>query len=391
VARSEADGPDDPGDRPRALGRLLSPDAGDGSRAVIHVAEALGGGVLEVVKALANHTAAAGIPTVVVWGRRPETPAALEAEFQVDVRVVRVPEWGRRSVLPALRSALRAARVVRAEMQPYGGGIVHLHSSYAGFVGRLLPPARGWQVFYSPHGYAFQYESISAPVRAFTRASEAALGRRGKTFAVSEAEAALGAPLVGEGRIVVVQSGVSLPELPEARPARDGFRVVVVGRAAVHRRPGEVAAIARRLRNDLGADAVWLGDGVDRPVLEAAGIDVRGWRSRDELNAALVDGDAVLHLSAYEGFPVAVLEAMAAARPVVASDLPPIREALGDTGILVADAGEAEAALRRLHDDPELRTELGRRARARVADAFTIEPMAERALEAYGFAPAPSD
>lgn len=347
--------------------------------------------MLEVVKALANHTAAAGIPTIVVWGRRPETPADLEAEFRSDVRVVRVPEWGRRSVLRALRSALRAARVVRAEMEPYRGGILHLHSSYAGFVGRLLPPARGWQVFYSPHGYAFQYESISAPARAFTRASEATLGRRGKTFAVSEAEAALGAPLVGDGRMVVVQSGVPLPELSEERPAHQGFRVVVVGRAAVHRRPAEVAAIARRLRDDLGANFVWLGDGVDRPVLEAAGIDVRGWRSRDELNAALLDANAVLHLSAYEGFPVAVLEAMAAARPVVASDLPPIREALGDTGILVADAAAAEAALRRLHEDPELRAELGRRARERVAGAFTIERMAERALEAYGFAPAPSD
>jgi glycosyltransferase involved in cell wall biosynthesis len=347
--------------------------------------------VLEVVKALANHTAAAGIPTVVVWGRRPETPADLEAEFHPDVRVVRVPEWGRRSVVPALRSALRAARVVRAEMEPYDRGVLHLHSSYAGFVGRLLPPTRGWRVFYSPHGYAFQYESISAPARAFTRASEAALGRRGKTFAVSDAEAALGAPLVGRTRIVVVQSGVPLPELPAEDAARDGFRVVVVGRAAVHRRPAEVAAIARRLRDDLGAEFVWLGDGVERPVLEAAGIDVRGWRSREELNATLLAGDAVLHLSAYEGFPVAVLEAMAAARPVVASDLPPIREALGETGILVADAGEAEAALRRLHDAPELRAELGRRARERVEAAFTIDRMAERALEAYGFAPAPSD
>ena len=43
-----------------------------GDAAVIHVCEALASGILRVVPALANETAAAGIPTVVVHGRRPE-------------------------------------------------------------------------------------------------------------------------------------------------------------------------------------------------------------------------------------------------------------------------------------------------------------------------------
>jgi glycosyltransferase involved in cell wall biosynthesis len=181
--------------------------------------------------------------------------------------------------------------------------------------------------------------------------------------------------------VIVVQSGVDLPELGAA-PRSSHFSVVLVGRAAVHRRPAQVGELAQRLA-DLDAEFTWIGDGPERAALEAAGVEVRGWRGRDELNDALLAADAVLHLSAYEGFPVAVLEAMAAARPVVASDLPPIREALADTGILVRGVDDAEAALRRLHADPGFGAELGRRARSRVEHSFTKKRMAEETLAAY--------
>jgi glycosyltransferase involved in cell wall biosynthesis len=143
-----------------------------------------------------------------------------------------------------------------------------------------------------------------------------------------------------------------------------------------------VGELVERLA-DLDAEFTWIGDGPERAALEAAGVDVRGWQDRDELTGALLAADAVLHLSAYEGFPVAVLEAMAAAKPVVASELPPIREALADTGILVRGVDEAETALRRLHEDPGFGAELGRRARARVEQAFTKKRMAEQTLAAY--------
>ena len=363
---------------------LTDENTGPPRRAVVHVAESLATGVLEVVRTLANHTASIGVPTVIVYGRRPGTPRDLAGEFDGEVRLVEVPNWGDRRPAQTVAAMVRAGRVLRGELARYDGGIVHLHSSFAGFLGRLGVVGRNWRLVYSPHGYSFEYESVPPLTRKLVRVSESVLGRRGETIAVSNAEGEEAARIVGEERVLVVQSGVDLPELPPANAESSRFVVTLLGRAAVHRRPQLVADLARRLGSELGAEFVWLGDGPDRGVLASGGVDVRGWQPRDELGAALLRSDVVLHLSSYEGFPIAVLEAMAAARPVVASDLPAIREALGDAGILLADDNSAAEEIRRLHGDPGLREELGRQARARVERFFTKDRMVERALAAYG-------
>lgn len=69
----------------------------------------------------------------------------------------------------------------------------------------------------------------------------------------------------------------------------------------------------------------------------------------------------------YEGFCIPVLEAMAAGLPVVASRVGPIEEIVGDAGFLVDNRPELFArALENLVNDPELRIEMGERARRRA-------------------------
>jgi glycosyltransferase involved in cell wall biosynthesis len=68
--------------------------------------------------------------------------------------------------------------------------------------------------------------------------------------------------------------------------------------------------------------------------------------------------------------PLKLFETMACGLPVVASDLPAIRDVVrdGENGLLFAqgDAGALAAALRRLRDDPGLRARLGERGRRDV-------------------------
>jgi glycosyltransferase involved in cell wall biosynthesis len=72
-----------------------------------------------------------------------------------------------------------------------------------------------------------------------------------------------------------------------------------------------------------------------------------------------------------EGNPLTVIEAMAHGACVVASDIPPHRELLGDTGILVpvGDARALADALRTVSADPAAARALGARARARLASS----------------------
>jgi glycosyltransferase involved in cell wall biosynthesis len=354
--------------------------------AVVHVCEALGGGVLEVVLELANRTAERGVPTTLVHGRRPETPVSLGALVHPGVRIVEVPRWGVRRPRTALAATFRAARAVRAEARRSPRGVVHVHSSFAGPVRLTLLP-RGWRLVYSPHAYAFLNDSLPRAARIAARALEWVLGRRGRTLAVSRAEGEVASSLVGARRVVVVRNGVELPPETEA-PEGSPFVVTVAGRALHQRRPDLVAAVAESFR-DADIAVRWLGDGPARAELERAGVAVSGWLPRARVVEELARSHAVLHLSAFEGLPLALLEAMASGRPVVASDLPPIREVTGDAALLVRDADEAIAALRLLASDHELSADLGSRGRARVARLFTAASMVERTLAAYDLPPSP--
>ncbi len=80
--------------------------------------------------------------------------------------------------------------------------------------------------------------------------------------------------------------------------------------------------------------------------------------------------------------PLKVVEAMAAARPIVASRFPSVTEMLGGTGVLVepGDSVALSAALRELLDDRKVARELGEAARRRACSGFTWSAVADRIL-----------
>ena len=81
--------------------------------------------------------------------------------------------------------------------------------------------------------------------------------------------------------------------------------------------------------------------------------------------------------------PLKVAEAMAASLPVVASDFPPVRELLGDTGVLVP-AGEVDALARamwQLAVEPDTRVRLALEGRARAVESLDWLAVARRTID----------
>lgn len=357
--------------------------AAHAARPVIHVCEALGGGVLGVVRALANGSAEAGRPTTVIYGRRPETPEDVGTVFHPSVVLLQPPGWGSRK-RGGFAGLLAAMTALRRVLRQHPDAVVHAHSSFAGGAVRLMPAAMR-RVCYTPHAYAFLDPRSRGLPQRLAPALEAALGRRGTTIACSRAEGETAARLVGARRVVVVQNGIEVDDGEIAPPPSENgarARVVSVGRAAFQRLPDAFVEVARRC-DGVDAEFIWVGGGVDLPILQEAGVTVTGWVPRETARAQLREADVVLHLAAYEGLPLALLEAMAAGRAIVASDLPPIAEALGSAGVLVGGAGDAAAAVRRLVEDRNERRRLGDLAAARVRRLFTEQRMVDRMLAVY--------
>lgn len=176
-------------------------------------------------------------------------------------------------------------------------------------------------------------------------------------------------------------------------PARRRF--VAVGRMVAQK---DYPAMLRAFADGaLPGDTLTIfGDGPARPEVErtirqldlGTRVDLTG--HVPDAAAHVVRYDALLMSSAYEGIPAAVIEALAAGLPVIATDCGPGVRALlgqGSLGTIVArgDDGAFGAAIQNLRDDPSRVT--ARRAQAR---RFTLEGAADRYIAAFEECGAPA-
>jgi glycosyltransferase involved in cell wall biosynthesis len=97
--------------------------------------------------------------------------------------------------------------------------------------------------------------------------------------------------------------------------------------------------------------------------------------------------DAVWLGSEYEGLPNAIMEAMVAGVPVVATDIPGCRDLIqsGESGFLVPVGGRAERARATLKilEDSNLARRLGEAGRRRVLEHFSAAAMIQRHVTLY--------
>ena len=125
-----------------------------------------------------------------------------------------------------------------------------------------------------------------------------------------------------------------------------------------------------------------IGDGRDRSFVVAeakriGGIGVLGYRSQDYVAEKLSQSDVLVLPSFAEGVPVALMEAMASGRPVIATRVGGVQELVEDgiSGCVVApgDVTGLTEAMVKMADDPLLRRAMGEAGRAKVAAEFAVD------------------
>jgi len=144
-----------------------------------------------------------------------------------------------------------------------------------------------------------------------------------------------------------------------------------------------LAALGLLASSGRGVRAVIAGDGPRRQAVEEfvrhgpGGSLVRVLGMVEDVPAVLSAADVYVMPSLWEGWPLALGEAMSASLPAIGSDVPGIRDLIipEQTGLLVErrDAGALAGAIGRLADDGPTRARFGAAGRRRIVEQFTIE------------------
>ena len=262
--------------------------------------------------------------------------------------------------------------------------IVHLNSSKAGVLGRIAAAlARVPVRIFTAHGWAFK-AAVGVDSRLYLLADRAVESLTSMVICVSENErrAGLAAGVCTADRSVVICNAVDLRAAPSrVRTGNPPVQVVSVGRLAA---PKDFSTLvgAMALLPEGRAHLRVFGEGPLRSELEeqtrALGIGGAVVFAGEVPDARphLEDADVFALASLSEGMPVSVLEAMAAALPVIASAVDGLEEVVvdGKTGFLTppGDAAALAARLGQLVDDPSLRIAFGEAGRSRAEEYFSL-------------------
>jgi glycosyltransferase involved in cell wall biosynthesis len=321
------------------------------------------------------------------------------------VGIAVIPVESRRgsfSPLVAIRDFIRLFSIVRAQRPD----IVHCIALRPILIGGLAARLAGTKaLILAPTGLGYLWlkpgimgHLIRGAVRFVVGSLLFSRGTR-YLFENREDPVALGLDPDASNITVVGGAGVDAAEFSvSVEPPAPPLRVAVVARMIWPKGIGEAVAAVRRARSS-GADVELDLFGQPDPsnpksipeqtLQEWSSLPGIAWRGHtSDVAAVWRDHHVALFLSAYpEGLPRTLVEAAAAARPIVTTDVTGCREVVRDgiEGFLVPPGDEEAAgrALTALAADPALRAKLGAAARGRFEQRFTAEAVKQKVRGLY--------
>jgi glycosyltransferase involved in cell wall biosynthesis len=179
--------------------------------------------------------------------------------------------------------------------------------------------------------------------------------------------------------------GIELPADVERRRSGGDEFLLYAGRIDVHKGVAQLLRWYGALRATLVRPPrlVLIGQ-VAMPVASRDGVEVRGFVDDEEKLCLMRDALALIHLSPYESLGIVLLEAMAVRTPVLVhadSEVMVEHCRRSGAGLWLRDACELTAAVRRLQEDPGLRSLLGDRGRRYVEREFSLAAYERRLRE----------
>ncbi|MDR0950914.1 MAG: glycosyltransferase [Candidatus Ancillula sp.] len=333
---------------------------------ILHIAESYGSGVASAINEFVNNT--------------PENEHYLL--FSKGRGTRRIPTWPPEDLfkevfdLPVagLSTLLNIEAKIGHVVDQVKPDYVHLHSSFAGVYGRWCAHRihkSGAKIVYSPHCYAFERENISKVVRKIYRVIEKVFSKRTDIYAVcSLREYNLTQELLNQksqivsntealsemtnnpNKILISKKStlvVFVPNLPsihceekkDVTKMGKYAKVVTVGRISLQKGYEMLPEISVELAQKRLQDIANLGDSDDeteirnvkfkllgdgteeeREDFKKKGVRVSGWLDTKKLVKQMVNSDIYIHTAKWEGFPIAIKDAIEIGLPIIALNRP---------------------------------------------------------------------
>ncbi len=282
-------------------------------KTVVHVIEAFSGGAVDTILYLTK-----GLKQfrhVIVYSIRNEVidDGKIFKRFDGEVEFI---YWQSAQREISLKKDWQAAVELKNILDNIDFDVLHLHSSKAGFLGRLVGVLfRSKKIIYTTHGVSFNRQDISSISKyKYVLLEKIAQMLSGEVICCSPSERDtfknknIKAKYICNG-VEVSRNGLLV------YPQR--FTVITTGRVAQQKDPVYFNKIAQFFEGKYPIKFVWIGDGDMRHLLTSKNIEITGWLEKSKVEEVVKKSSLYISTSLWEGLPYAVLEAMQMGRPLL--------------------------------------------------------------------------
>jgi glycosyltransferase involved in cell wall biosynthesis len=382
-------------DRAQHTGPNGRPRQEEGAMRIIHCLRSPVGGLFRHVQDLVAEQARAGHKVGIICDSSTGDGGEKKLVPLLELGLIRIPM--RRDIAPGdLSASLALARRTR----PLMPDVLHGHGAkggaYARAIGTLLR-ASGQRVarIYTPHGGSLHFDAKSASGRLYM-ASERVLGWMTDAFIfVSRYEADAYLAKVGHTRrpTAVVRNGLRPEEFAPVKPDADARDFLFIGEVRDLKGPDTLIAAIALIARHAGPQptALIVGSGPDltkyRAVVRELGLgEAIEFRSPMPAREAFRLARAVVVPSRAESMPYVVLEAIAAQKPIVATNVGGIPEIFGGYAARLVPADDPSRlaeAMNEVKRWPDAAADFAGKLSDHIHQEFTIEAMARGVERVY--------
>lgn len=350
---------------------------------ILHIIESFGGGVYDFIKDFTGITLE--YQHTIIYGKREGLKDNFKNDFKENIDFIL---WKNAKREISLKNDLLALKELLNLLKKEKFDAIHLHSSKAGFLGRVVARVCNHQnkVIYTTHGISFLRKDISnrkLQLYIFLEKIGSLCG--GKTIACSKSEA----EFIQSKRIKCsyINNGIKLEKqkIKVLKKENKKLKIATVGRITIQKNPELFNKIAENFVENKNIEFIWIGDGELKEQLDSKNIKITGWLDQKKVHQQLIEADVYLSTASWEGLSLAVLQAMENNLPLLLSNCVGNIDLVEEdyNGFLFKTKEEAIEKIKFLIKDKEKIKELGENSYLLLKREFDIQGMIKKYKTLY--------